>query len=262
MPRSSFAVALWATVLISASAADGPTPAPPPASVPDPDWRPKAGDRVSVRHAGTVALPDRASCERYARFATAGDSDGIKEVSATPGAVRVDAGVPVLVIEPHGLPGSATGPASSPESLNGDIQDAINRAASRPRPVVSIEARVLDGPHKGAIKFFPMEALARMIAPPAGSGLQAGDRLMVGARPAAISADEDYTIQYAADPAGNRGHVTLLPKGTKLVVVEARRWSVRVKILPPSRMAGRVGYVKADGLESVSPPAAKPGRVR
>lgn len=242
---------------ISSAAQDRPAPGPPP--VPDPDWRPKAGDRVMVRPPGSPALPDRATCERYIRSARAGDAAGMREASAAKGAVQLAADTPVLVIEPHGLPRQATGPSSSsPEDVNGDIQDAINRAYTRPKPLVAIEARILDGPHDGKVAFLPMESLAMYVAAPAGGSFAAGDRL-VAARPVVMGRDEAYLIQFLGNPddGSNRAHVLSIPRGSKVTVLAVGPYSVRVKVTT-GRHAGRTGHVKADGLEPIPVPAPKP----
>src|SRR3954451_24154216 len=81
-----------------------PQPGATPTTVADPNWRPSAGDRATVRLPDSPGFPDRASCERYIRFSQAGDSTGMAEMAAKPGAGKLAAGTSVLVVAPHGLP--------------------------------------------------------------------------------------------------------------------------------------------------------------
>jgi hypothetical protein len=171
-------MAVFASVLTGAveiSAGDEPKGNPStlvaetaPEMMPDLSWRPAVGDRVTVHLPDSPALRDRATCEKYIRASNAGDADGIRELVDRKLVDRVEVGTPVLVIEPHGLPRTDTTSYSglSADQVHSSMQDAIFRAASRPRPIVSIEGRILDGPLRGTIRFIPMGSLAKLIPKP------------------------------------------------------------------------------------------------
>jgi hypothetical protein len=229
-----------------------------PTIISDPNWRPAAGDRVTVRLPDSPALLDRESCERYIKFSRAGDSAGIDELTSKPGVGKLAVGTPILVVTPHGLPRPDTSSYSglSADQVQSAMQDSIMRSAGRPKPVVSIEARILDGPMKDALRFIPMESLASIVAGPAAPTLHAGDRAIVAATSIPMGRDEELFSQYLSNPSepSNRPYSVSLNKGAKVTILDVNRRFYHIKVNSNSKFAGRVGYVEFEGLRLVESP--------
>ena len=203
--------------------------------VPDPDYTPREGDRVTLIADATPGFSLASLFDDYFKSSEADNPAGIRAMIDKGQLVDLEGNVPVLVIR--------------------NLDPADSREPDRHYPV---EVRILGGTRAGETWFVAESSLARMVPKVVHPPLEKGSYATIAAPRTIVVREWD-----AFDPAAAVGRTRAateeafrLDAGVKVVVLERRGEAVRVRVHHPgSKLSGRVGVVDRAGLRPIVPPS-------
>lgn len=135
--------------------------------IPDPQWKAKSGDRVTIEADGTPACRDWAAFGRFVKAAGAEDRVGVDQLLSSSAVTRVPKGGHALILKgfrPEPPPRRARAGLSG-EQVGRQIQETILNAAGDETDY-PVEVRFLDGPKKDQTALVPESSIAPRISRP------------------------------------------------------------------------------------------------
>jgi hypothetical protein len=203
-------------------------------TVPDANYTPREGDRVTLIADETPGFALASQFDDYYRFAEADNQAGIRALIDKGQLVELEGNVPVLVLR--------------------NLDPADSREPDRHYPV---EIRILGGTRTGETWFVAESALARLVPKVVHPPLEKGSYATIAAPRTIVYAKWDAFDPAARclDKAAATEEAFRLDAGVKVVVLESRGAAVRVRVHSGSKLSGRVGVVDRAGLRPIVPPS-------